>query len=119
MSRELSYLRRWEITYAGSFMGNIDARTRAAAFRMAYKRWGGKKSLYAARQTITLDENRKNPTKAQKRVKAKTAATKRRVASALAKFLKQANPGSKAVGAKVQKLKGGVIKITPIKRGKR
>lgn len=43
------------------------------------------------------------------------AAVSRRVASALAGFLKKMNPGTKAAGAKVQRLKGGVIKITPIK----
>ena len=65
--------------------------------------------------------SRKNPTKAQKRAKAKTAATKRKVASALATFLKKTNPGAKLAGARVQKLGGGVIKITPIKlnRGRR
>lgn len=40
---------------------------------------------------------------------------KRRVAVALAKFLKQANPAMKTAGASIQRLKGGVIKITPIK----
>src|SRR5271166_5948314 len=60
-----------------------------------------------------------NPTKAQRATRAKKAATERRVASALAKYLKQANPGMKTAGAKVQKLKGGVIKITPIKANPR
>jgi hypothetical protein len=54
-------------------------------------------------------------TKAQKREASKKAAAKRRVAVALAKYLKQANPGTKLAGAKVEKLKGGVLKITPIK----
>lgn len=58
---------------------------------------------------------RKNPTKAQKRAKAKRAAAKTKVASALATFLKRANPGAKLAGAKIQKLGGGVLKITPIK----
>jgi len=58
---------------------------------------------------------RKNPTKAQKRAKAQKASVQRRVASALAKFLKQANPAMKTAGASIQRLKGGVIKITPIK----
>jgi hypothetical protein len=67
--------------------------------------------------------NRKNPTKAQRATKARKASVARRVASALAKYLKQQNPGTKLAGAKVEKLKGGVLKITPIKanraRGKR
>jgi hypothetical protein len=62
---------------------------------------------------------RSNPTKAQKRVRAastrKKAATERRVASALAKYLRVQNPGQKSSGAKIQKLNGGVIKITPIR----
>lgn len=58
---------------------------------------------------------RRNPTKAQKREAAKKTAVKRRVAVALAKYLKQQNPGAKLAGAKVEKLKGGVLKITPIK----
>ena len=57
----------------------------------------------------------KRMTKTAKRARAKTLSAKRRVAVALAKFLKQANPAMKTAGAKVQKLKGGVIKITPIK----
>jgi hypothetical protein len=61
----------------------------------------------------------KNPTKAQKRAKAQKASVERRVAVALAKFLKQANPAMKTAGAKVQRLKGGVIKITPIKANPR
>ena len=51
---------RWEITYAGSFMGNIDASSRGRALAAAYKRWGGKKSLYRARQTIYLNPRKKS-----------------------------------------------------------
>jgi hypothetical protein len=66
---------------------------------------------------------RKNPTKAQKLAKARKASVERRVSTSLKKFLKQANPAMKTAGASIQRLKGGVIKITPIKanraRGKR
>jgi hypothetical protein len=58
---------------------------------------------------------RKNPTKAQKREKTRKASAKRRVAVALAKFLKQANPAGKYAGAKMQRNKGGSITIIPIK----
>jgi hypothetical protein len=58
---------------------------------------------------------RRNPTKAQRRERTRKASVQRRVAVALAKFLKQANPAMKTAGAKVQKLKGGVLKITPIR----
>ena len=62
---------------------------------------------------------RKNPSKAQKRVKAQKASVQRRVAVALAKFLHQANPAMKTAGAKVTKLKGGGFTIRPIKAVKR
>jgi len=61
------------------------------------------------------NSSRKNPTKAQKREKSRKASVQRRVAVALAKFLKQANPAMKTAGASIQRLKGGVLKITPIK----
>ena len=67
------------------------------------------------RQSRPRHRKRSNPTKAQKREKAKKASAKRRVATALAGFLKKVNPGTKLAGAKVEKLKGGVLKITPIK----
>ena len=65
-----------------------------------------------------LSNARSNPaklTKAQRATARKKAATERRVAAALANYLKKQNPGMKTAGAKVQKLKGGVLKITPIK----
>ena len=61
---------------------------------------------------------RKNPTKAERAVKAQKASAKRRVAVALAKFLHQANPAMKTAGASIQRLAGGVLKITPIKARK-
>jgi len=67
---------------------------------------------------------RRNPTmtKAQKREKARKASVQRRVATALANFLKQKNPGKRYTGATMRTNKGGSITITPIKavkRGKR
>ena len=62
---------------------------------------------------------RKNPTKAQKREKARKASVQRRVAVALAKFLKQANPAMKTAGATVTRLKGGGFTIRPIRAVKR
>ena len=47
--------------------------------------------------------------------KAHKASVERRVSTSLKKFLKQANPAMKTAGASIQRLKGGVIKITPIK----
>jgi hypothetical protein len=58
----------------------------------------------------------KRMTKTAKRARAKTLSAKRRVAVALASFLKKVNPAMKTSGAKVTKLKGGAIKITPIKK---
>lgn len=74
-----------------------------------------RRSAAEARALQRQRGKRKNPTKAQKREKSRKASVQRRVAVALAKYLKQQNPGQKLAGAKVEKLKGGVLKITPIK----
>lgn len=58
---------------------------------------------------------KKNPTKAERAVARQKASAKRRVADALANYLRKQNPAVETVGAKVEKLKGGVLKITPIK----
>jgi hypothetical protein len=59
---------------------------------------------------------KKNPgTKAERAVRAQKASAKRRVAVALAKFLKQANPAGKYAGATMRRNKGGSITIVPIK----
>lgn len=71
------------------------------------------------RYAISNPASGKKLTKAQKKAKARKASVERRVASALAGFLKKVNPAMKTAGASIQRLKGGVIKITPIKRGKR
>lgn len=63
----------------------------------------------------TRKRNPARQTKAAKREKTRKASVERRVAAALAKFLKQANPAMKTAGAAIQRLKGGVLKITPIK----
>lgn len=57
--------------------------------------------------------------RAQQREATRKRAAQRRVAIALAKYLKQANPGKKLAGAKVYKLKGGAVRIVPIKAVKR
>jgi hypothetical protein len=84
--------------------------------------YGGPKSGYRHSRIAGSREGayyknpcRSNPTKKQKREKARKASVQRRVAVALAKFLKQANPAMKTAGASIQRLKGGVLKITPIK----
>jgi hypothetical protein len=54
-------------------------------------------------------------TKASIRERIRKSSAKRRIATALAKYLKQQNPGRKITAVRVQKLKGGVIKISPVK----
>ena len=70
---------------------------------------------------MDVPSGRRNPhrklTKLQRKVRAAKASANRRVAVALAKYLKQVNPS--ATHAKVQKLRGGVIKITPIRAKRR
>ena len=58
---------------------------------------------------------RKNLSKAERAVASQKASAKRRIAVALAKYLKQQNPGVKLAGAQIEHLKHGVLKITPIK----
>jgi hypothetical protein len=62
-------------------------------------------------------------TKTQRMQRAKKTTAKTRIAKALRAFLQKQNPGMKLAGAAIQRLKGGVLKITPIKvnraRGKR
>ena len=66
-------------------------------------------------KAATPGYGRRNPTKAQKREKARKASVQRRVATALANFLKKANPAMKTTGARITRLKGGGFNIRPIK----
>jgi len=61
---------------------------------------------------------KRSGTKLQRKVKAAKASAKRRVAVALAKFLRQANPGRKVGEVRMYRLKGGGITIRPVKRSK-
>jgi hypothetical protein len=62
--------------------------------------------------TVYWTSPRSNPG----RKKAKKASPSKRVSSALSRFLKRQNPAFKrASGVRVQKLKGGVIKLSPMK----
>jgi hypothetical protein len=54
-------------------------------------------------------------TKLQRRVKASTAAKKRRKAVAARALLKVMNPAGKYAGAKIQRNKGGSVTIIPVK----
>jgi hypothetical protein len=59
---------------------------------------------------------KRNPSKAERAVKSQKAASKRRVANALANYLKRLNPGKATPGAvRVKRLKGGGVTITPVK----
>jgi hypothetical protein len=78
-------------------------------------REGDRRGTKAYMDRMDAPTPRKNPTKAQKREKAKKASVKTRVANALAKFLHQANPAMKTAGATVTRLKGGGFTIRPIK----
>jgi hypothetical protein len=59
--------------------------------------------------------------RAQKKQNASKRAKQKRVATALKKFLHAQNPAVKYDGAAIVKLKGGAVRITPIKakRGRR
>lgn len=110
----------WFVFYAGSYIGTVTAKTSAAALRKARYEWGSS-GAWTDAQLKQFSVRKANPAsgrhvpKAQKREKAAKASAKRRVAVALAKFLKQANPAMKTTGATVTRLKGGGFTIRPIK----
>ena len=52
----------------------------------------------------------------QKRARASRAAKTRGIIKAVKGLLKKTNPAAKITGASVVKLKGGVLKITPIRQ---
>jgi hypothetical protein len=58
---------------------------------------------------------KRNPTKAQRRAKARNAAKKRGIVEAVHALVKKLNPTAKITGAEVVRLKHGVLKITPVK----
>jgi hypothetical protein len=97
------------------YAGEVTASTAVSATRKARKVF----PHYSRYKVVSNSARRKNPTKIQKREATKKASAKRRVAVALAKFLKQANPAMKTEGATVTRLKGGGFTIRPIKATKR
>jgi hypothetical protein len=98
----------------GQFSRKSDAKEMARQMREANRQ----ADIRGAVKVVKSNPCRKNPTKAQKREKTRKASVQRRVASALAKFLKQANPAMKTAGASVTRLKGGGFTIRPIKANK-
>ena len=82
-------------------------------------RWRGmtaKALAQALRQEFPA--RRKNPTKAQKREKAKRTAAKSRIAKALQNFVRKANPAAKGM-VKATKVKGGWnVRVVDVRRSK-
>ena len=74
-----------------------------------------RKRYGVGKYSMENSSRKKNPTKAERTVARQKASAKRRVADALASYLKKVNPAVKLAGAQVEHLKGGVLKITPIK----
>jgi len=104
----------WEVRWkGGEYYGSAD--TAYAAKRLAAQARAEEKRYYSKYNP----SRRRNLSKLQQKVRAAKKATDRRVATALAKYLRAQNPGAKLAGAKVQKLKGGVLKITPVKMNRR
>ena len=99
----------------GQFTRKADAQEMAKQMRAANRQAGVDAGPVRVISTFEArGGKRKNPTKAQKLAKARKASVERRVAAALAKFLKQANPAMKRSGnSLLVKLKGGVLKMTP------
>jgi hypothetical protein len=98
----------------GAFRTKAQAQATKASWARELKA-SGRRSVYDRLKIVKRNPSVGRVTKAAKREKTRKASVQRRVALALAKFLKQANPAMKTAGAQVQRLKGGVLKITPIK----
>jgi hypothetical protein len=86
------------------------------------KKSGGRYSAYTSEAALQKalaksSARRSNPSKAQKREKAKRKAKASRIMAALKNFVRKANPA--ATGASVTRLKGGGFTIRPIKAVKR
>ena len=104
-------------------VGQIWARTKAEALKEARRLYGthGDRDSFGRKRKVAvyvrkLHGNPSRPlTKAQKKANASKRSKEKRVAEALKKFLHAQNPAVKTAGASVVRLKGGVIKITPIK----
>lgn len=113
---DLSGYNAWDYL-SGNVPSAFATRTEAASWLRSHRLGKDRYGVSAKFKVAKGSSNPccKNPTKAQKREKTRKASVQRRVAVALAKFLKQANPAMKTSGAQVQRLKGGVLKITPIK----
>ena len=110
--------KRWYMYFDGRHFGSTEALKKSVALKTAIREAGAYGAL-KRRVTVKLanpSSARRNPTKAQKREKAKKAAGKRRIAEALKKFVQKANPAAKGV-VKATKVKGGwnvrVIKLNP------
>jgi hypothetical protein len=81
-------------------------------------REGDKRGTKAYMDRMAAPTPRKNPTKAQKREKAKRKATERRLAEALKNFVRKANPAAKGV-VRATKVKGGWnVRVVDVRRSK-
>jgi UDP-N-acetylglucosamine:LPS N-acetylglucosamine transferase len=113
--------RFFKIRAKNAFVKSLEARGITPTVKLDYQ-MSGYRGQGPTKTVYTVDWSgpaRKNPTKKQKREKSRKASVQRRVAVALAKFLKQANPAMKTAGATVTRLKGGGFTIRPIKAVKR
>ena len=99
-----TYEIRWKNGELYDYTDNASAAKRIAA-----------KARKEEREFYRGNPSRKNLSKAERTVARQKATVRRRVAVALAKYLRQQNPGVKLAGATVEKRKGGAVLITPIK----
>ena len=101
----------WDVFLDGVFVGRVRASTARIAAKKARKSLGpggGKISVRVAGGEGGIGIRRPNPKK--------KASPKKRISTALTRWLKKQNPAmKKARAVRVQRLKGGVIKFTPEK----
>ena len=103
----------------GEVLGRVSAKSKRGAL-IAARKFGFTGKLRAVDAGVGYaNPGRKNPTKAQKREKAKKLSAKRRIAQALQNFVRKANPAAKGV-VKATKVKGGWnVRVVSVSRGQR
>ena len=105
----------WDVYLDGEYAGTITAGTAHVALKKARKSLGpgGKLKVQVAPGSYTQPLHRPNPSRKGGK-KRKPSATKR-ISAALTRYLKKQNPAMKrATQVRVQRLKGGAIKFTPV-----
>lgn len=110
----------WNVFSGGYYIGQVTAKTAAAALRKARYEWGSSSELSDA-QLAKFTVRKANPaakrkgTKAERAMASQRASRKRGLHKAVATLMKKLNPGRKVDAVSITKLKGGGVSVKPVK----